>query len=81
MIANFYPCRNRMSREIEQCTSLQNLERLLSFCSSCIYRIFEQAQGMDVVPITYSGEPNNRNNMLTAGMRDLADRERVFNIC
>ena len=81
MIANFYPCRNRMSREIEQCTSLQNLERLLSFCSSCIYRIFEQAQGMDVVPITYSGEPNNRNNMLIAGMRDLADRERVFNIC
>ena len=36
---------------------------------------------MDVVPITYSGEPNNRNNILTAGMRDLADRERVFNIC
>jgi hypothetical protein len=33
---------------------------------------------VDVVPMTYSGEPNN---ILTAGRRDLADRERVFNIC
>ncbi len=50
MIVNFYPCRNRISKELEQCTSLQNLERLLSFCNSCIYRIFEEAQGTNTVP-------------------------------
>jgi hypothetical protein len=56
VIVNFYPCRNRMSRELENCTSVQDLERLLGFCRSCIYRIFEEAQGMNTLPMTYSRE-------------------------
>ncbi len=86
---NFYPCRNRMSREIDECTSLQNLERLLSFCSSCIYRIFEQAKGMDTVPMAYSREAhymNNTNqnldfNIERAGMRELAESGKLLNVC
>ena len=32
------------------------------------------------VPMTYSGEVNNINEMLTAGMRQLANSERFLNI-
>jgi len=78
VIVNFYPCRNRISKELEQCTSLQNLERLLSFCSSCIYRIFEEAQGMNAVPMTYSREADA---VSIGGIRQLADDERLLNVC
>ncbi len=77
MIVNFYPCQNRISKELEQCTSLQNLERLLSFCSSCIYRIFEQAQGMNPVPVTYNRAVDA---MLIGGIRQTADKERLLNV-
>ncbi len=86
---SFHPCRNRISREIEECTSLQNLERLLSFCGSCIYRIFEQAQGTDAMSMAYSREAHNMNNTAqnlefnieSAGMRELAESERLLNVC
>ena len=77
MSINFYPCQNRISKELEQCTSVQNLERLLSFCRSCIYRIFEEAQGMNTLPITYSREGDS---VLISGMRQLADKERLLNV-
>lgn len=77
MIVNFYPCQNRISKELEQCTSLQNLERLLSVCRSCIYRIFEEAQGMNTVPMTYSREADT---VLINGTRQLADNERLLNV-
>jgi hypothetical protein len=77
VIVNFYPCQNRISKELEQCTSLQNLERLLSICSSCIYRIFEEAQGMNPVPMTYRREADA---ILIGGIRQLADNERLLNV-
>ena len=33
-----------MSEEIAQCTALQKLETLTSFCSCCVYRIFDNTQ-------------------------------------
>lgn len=44
MSINFYPCRIKMSKEIGRCIAMEQLDTLLSFCNSCIYRIFEKAQ-------------------------------------
>jgi hypothetical protein len=41
---NFYPNRKKMSREIGLCIVLKRQDVLESFCSSCIYQIFENAQ-------------------------------------
>ncbi len=68
MIVNFCPSRNRISKELERCTSVENLERLLSFCSSCIYRIFEEARGMNAVPMMYKGDRRR-----TGGRRRFVD--------
>ncbi len=78
MIVNFYPCRNRISRELEYCTSVQDLERLLSLCSGCIFRIFEEAQGMNPEPMTYSREPDD---VLIGGIRQRADHESYSDVC
>jgi hypothetical protein len=40
---NFYPNRKKMSREIGICIVLKRQEVLESFCSSCIFKIFENA--------------------------------------
>jgi hypothetical protein len=40
---NFYPNRKKMSREIGVCIVLKRRDVLESFCSSCIFRIFENA--------------------------------------
>ncbi len=56
MIVNFYPCKNRMARALEQCASPKDLERIVSFCSTCIYRVFEESLGRNFVPMTYVKE-------------------------
>ncbi len=89
MIVNFYPCRNRISKEIDQCTSLQNLERLLNCCSTCIYRIFEQALGMDSARMTYRRDAHDMNHAIpglefdiqTAGIQEREDRESLLTVC
>jgi hypothetical protein len=75
---NFYPCQNRISKELETCTSVQSLERLLGFCRSCIYRIFEEAQGMNPVPMTYSREADAI--LIGGGIRQIPDNERLLNV-
>jgi hypothetical protein len=37
----FYPNRDQMSKEVELCVKLNRLETLLSFCNSCMFKIFE----------------------------------------
>ena len=56
MIVNVYPCKNRVARALEQCNSARDLERIISFCSTCIYRVFEEALGAKSVPMTYVKE-------------------------
>jgi len=75
---NVYPCRNRISKEIEQCTSVEKLETLLSFCSGCIYRIFEEARGMNTVTMTCS---RAADAVLINGIRQLVDNEKLLNLC
>ncbi len=75
---NVYPCRSRISKEIEQCTSVEKLETLLSFCSGCIYRIFEEARGMTTVTMTCS---RAADAVLLDGIRQLADNEKLLNLC
>lgn len=41
---NIYPNRKKMSREIGLCIVLKRQEVLESFCSSCIFKIFENAE-------------------------------------
>jgi hypothetical protein len=36
MSVNFNPLRERMSKEIDQCIAIRNMDTLLSFCNSCI---------------------------------------------
>ncbi len=50
---NFCPSRSRISKELDQCASLSDLERLLRICRSCIYRIFEMAGGIHPLPATH----------------------------
>lgn len=40
---NFFPLREQMLKEIERCISLSKLDTLLSFCNSCIYKLYESA--------------------------------------
>ncbi len=44
MKINFYPCRDRMFKEIEHCTVLKRIDTLLSFCNSCVYRVGENVE-------------------------------------
>ena len=41
MSINFIPLREQMMKEIELCVSLSHLETLLSFCNSCIFKLYE----------------------------------------
>ena len=41
MSVNFYLNREQMSKEVEQCIALNRLETLMSFCNSCVLKIFE----------------------------------------
>ncbi len=43
MNINFLPLREQMVKEIERCISLSKLDTLLSFCNSCIYKLYESA--------------------------------------
>jgi hypothetical protein len=43
MAINFYPNREQLSKEIDQCVASRNREVLLSFCRCCIYNIFEES--------------------------------------
>ncbi len=72
-----YPCRSKILKELEQCTSVEKLETLLSFCSGCIYRIFEEAQGMNSVTMTCS---RAADAVLINGIRQLADSEELLNL-
>lgn len=36
MRVNFYPSREQVSKEIDQCIAVRNTDTLLSFCKSCI---------------------------------------------
>lgn len=73
MSVNFYPNRKKMSREIGVCIVLKRREVLESFCSSCIFRIFENAavrecfscevrQAMNVIV-----QENKKNTMPSEG--------------
>ncbi len=42
MTINFYPNREELSKEINQCVESRKLEVLLSFCRCCIYNIFDE---------------------------------------
>ncbi len=44
MSINFYPHKKKMSREIGICIVLKRRDVLESFCSSCIFRIFENTE-------------------------------------
>lgn len=43
MSINFLPLREQMIKEIERCISLSRLDTLLSFCNSCMYKLYESA--------------------------------------
>ncbi len=43
MAINFYPNREQLSKEIDQCVASRNREMLLIFCRCCIYNIFEES--------------------------------------
>lgn len=75
---NVYPCRGRISRELEQCASVEKLETLLSFCSGCIYRIFEEARGMNTVTMTCN---KAANAVLMNEIRQHADNEKLLSLC
>jgi hypothetical protein len=75
---NVYPCRSKISKEIEQCTSVEKLETLLSFCRGCIHRIFEEAQGMNIVPMTCN---RAAAAVLIGEIRQFSDNERLLNVC
>jgi len=73
---NFYPNRKTMSREIGVCIVLKRREVLESFCSSCIFRIFENAavrecfscevrQAMNVIV------QENKKNTMPSGQGEL----------
>ncbi len=36
MRVNFYPSREQVSKEIDQCIAVRNTDTLMSFCKSCI---------------------------------------------
>lgn len=73
---NVYPCRSRISRELEQCTSVERLETLLSFCSGCIYRIFEEARGMNTMTCSRATDAALMNRI-----GQLADNEELLDLC
>lgn len=69
---NFYPNRKKMSREIGICIVLKRREVLESFCSSCIFRIYENMevrecfacevrQGMNIIGL------DSKENRMPAG--------------
>ncbi len=43
MTINFYPNREQLSKEIDQCVASQKREVLLSFCRCCVYNIFDES--------------------------------------
>lgn len=43
MSINFFPLREQMLQEIERCVSHAKLDTLLSFCNSCIYKLYGSA--------------------------------------
>lgn len=72
MSINFYPNRKKMSREIGICIVLKRRDVLESFCSSCIFRIFENTevrecfacevqQGMNIIGL------DSKENRMPAG--------------
>ena len=76
MRMNVYPCRGRISGEIEQCTSVEKLETLLGFCSGCIYRIFEEARGMNTMTCSRATDA-----VLMNRIGQLANNEELLNLC
>lgn len=74
-----YPCRSKISREIDQCTSVEKLETLMGFCSGCIYRIFEEAQGMNIV--CHDVRPGGRSSTDQRNTEKLTDNEMLPNVC
>jgi hypothetical protein len=72
---NVYPCRGRISGKIEQCTSVEKLETLLSFCSGCIYRIFEEARGMNTMTCSRATDAALMNRI-----QRLADNEELLDL-
>jgi len=42
MSINFYPFREQLAKEVEQCIALGKLDTLLSFCNSCVFKMFEK---------------------------------------
>lgn len=43
MAINFYPNRERLSKEIDECVVSRKREVLMSFCRCCIYNIFDES--------------------------------------
>lgn len=41
MSINFLPLREQMIKEIKRCISHSRLDTLLSFCNSCVYKLYE----------------------------------------
>ncbi len=39
MRVNFYPSREQVSKEIDQCIAVRNTDTLMSFCKSCISNV------------------------------------------
>lgn len=40
MSINFYPFREQLAKEIEQCITLGRMDTLISFCNSCVFKMF-----------------------------------------
>ena len=81
MSINFYPCRTKMSDEIRECTAQRQLRVLQSYCSSCIYRIFEDTHVHECHTCEVRQGMQKILKKKTATPRESVESEEILGVC